>query len=720
MKKRLLNKFVWVCGWLWVGLLATVQVVAGVQPTLDSCQHPEPPVIVGSANAICRSEPVVLTATGCAGTTVWSTGEMGDRITIRPQQTTTYTAICRARQGCISCFANGWKIIVNTPGAPTVTPSATLVCAGDAVTLTANDCAGTIHWSVQGEGTSITGSSWTDRPQQTSVYQATCQQNSCTSNPSAAARIQLGTPTTPVVAADKRELCAGQAVRLTVSNCLGTVRWSDGGNGFVRTLLPNHPVTYRAICQIGSCRSDSSEKVLVAVRPAAQLQTGATTLTNGCPFQTADLSKIIPVDESASSQMYQYLFRTEARPDAPAVQSPGAVTAGTYYVFGRDEEGCHTEPVVVVVNISPCKNAVPVCLSNPPALVTRLNTLDWATGVVQLRGQLSGSATEASWGSSGDGLFTDSGLNARYLLSEAERQRGSATFTLTTPDPDGSGPCVGALSRIVVAAPARLPGVVGLSKKAGDPAWVTEGANRLIELTYQLGVANLGQNTLTNVRVFDDLDRTFSAAGVRTRSVSVRADSGLVINPLYTGRGSDTTLVLDGKLPIAGQSRIWLTVRLDVSQATTLTFLNQATVEALDGDGLRQRDRSTEGTEADPDRNGTPADNAEPTRVTLQSLQPDASETVFIPEGFSPNNDGINDRFVIQRLPTGITVQLEIFNRWGHAVYQNSDYKNDWDGTANQGIGGGGANRTLPDGTYYYQVRLSDGRDFARFLTLVR
>ena len=75
---------------------------------------------------------------------------------------------------------------------------------------------------------------------------------------------------------------------------------------------------------------------------------------------------------------------------------------------------------------------------------------------------------------------------------------------------------------------------------------------------------------------------------------------------------------------------------------------------------------------------------------------------------------------MIQRLPVGVTVQLEILNRWGHIVYRNDDYKNDWDGTANQGTTVGGNGAILPEGTYYYQVRLSDGSTFSRFLTLVR
>ncbi|GAB3777595.1 hypothetical protein GCM10028818_25010 [Spirosoma horti] len=399
-------------------------------------------------------------------------------------------------------------------------------------------------------------------------------------------------------------------------------------------------------------------------------------------------------------------------------QSPGAVLAGTYYIFVRNSAGCYTDPVAVSVTITPCEQAVPPCLSNPATVAIRLDSLDWAKGIVRLTAQLGGSASAPTWGSDGGGLFTTNGLTARYLLSETDRQRGKMVFTASTPDSDGAGPCSGVSVQQTVAAPARE--MVGLSKKVSEPIWLTERPTNLVELTYQLTVSNLGTNPLTTVQIADDLEAAFSATGALIQSLAVRADSGLVVNPKYSGRGADTTLLSAGNLASGQQSRVWLTVRLDVSQANTLTFTNKATATGVDVNGVICRDRSTNGLEADPDQNGDPSDNDEPTLVTLHSLRPEESETVFIPEGFSPNGDGINDRFVIRHVAVDLTIQLEVYNRWGHLVYRSDNYKNDWDGTANQGINLSAAKGYLPDGTYYYQIRLSDGRDYVRFMTLAR
>ncbi|MBK7754109.1 MAG: choice-of-anchor L domain-containing protein [Flavobacteriales bacterium] len=68
---------------------------------------------------------------------------------------------------------------------------------------------------------------------------------------------------------------------------------------------------------------------------------------------------------------------------------------------------------------------------------------------------------------------------------------------------------------------------------------------------------------------------------------------------------------------------------------------------------------------------------------------------IIVPNVFSPNGDGANDRFEI----TGIehlTNTVRIFNRWGQIVYEASDYRNSWDG------------QDVSDGTYFYEV-VADG-----------
>ena len=78
---------------------------------------------------------------------------------------------------------------------------------------------------------------------------------------------------------------------------------------------------------------------------------------------------------------------------------------------------------------------------------------------------------------------------------------------------------------------------------------------------------------------------------------------------------------------------------------------------------------------------------------------------ITIPEGFSPNHDGVHDYFVIIK-PYNVTLDLQIFNRWGNIVYANSNYKNEWDGKGT----GNFAGQDLVDGGYFYKLRAVDDK----------
>ena len=87
----------------------------------------------------------------------------------------------------------------------------------------------------------------------------------------------------------------------------------------------------------------------------------------------------------------------------------------------------------------------------------------------------------------------------------------------------------------------------------------------------------------------------------------------------------------------------------------------------------------------------------------------DASDNVFvrvfqkitIPNAFSPNGDGINDRWVIDKLDTYPESVTEVYNRYGQLVFRSMGYSRPWDGTYN--------GKPLPVGTYYYIIDRKNG-----------
>jgi gliding motility-associated-like protein len=67
---------------------------------------------------------------------------------------------------------------------------------------------------------------------------------------------------------------------------------------------------------------------------------------------------------------------------------------------------------------------------------------------------------------------------------------------------------------------------------------------------------------------------------------------------------------------------------------------------------------------------------------------------------FTPNNDGLYDKWVVFNSNCISKVEANVYNRWGGLVYHSDDYRNTWDGTYK--------NKPLPDATYYYVLNIVD------------
>ena len=88
-----------------------------------------------------------------------------------------------------------------------------------------------------------------------------------------------------------------------------------------------------------------------------------------------------------------------------------------------------------------------------------------------------------------------------------------------------------------------------------------------------------------------------------------------------------------------------------------------------------------------------------------------------IPAGISPNNDGLNEKFIIQNLKPADRVRLDIYNRWQTLVFRDGNYKNTFDGIGNQK---GLVNNELPDGTYYYILNINTEKPITGYIVINR
>ncbi len=81
----------------------------------------------------------------------------------------------------------------------------------------------------------------------------------------------------------------------------------------------------------------------------------------------------------------------------------------------------------------------------------------------------------------------------------------------------------------------------------------------------------------------------------------------------------------------------------------------------------------------------------------------------FIPEGFSPNGDMVNDVFFIRGILAFPSNEFTVFNRWGNIVFSAQPYQNTWDGKSGSDFNVGGD--VLPVGTYFYVLNLGDASE---------
>lgn len=261
-----------------------------------------------------------------------------------------------------------------------------------------------------------------------------------------------------------------------------------------------------------------------------------------------------------------------------------------------------------------------------------------------------------------------------------------------------------ALVNITVTQPSDPNSKIGLAKHLDS---TKPNVNGSYDLKFIFTVVNYGPNELVKVSVKDNLALAFSGAEFSVKGV--KATGNLRANTGFTGIGDTELLQSSSKLIGNEEAKIELDLNVKLKLAGG-TFFNSATAEGESQiTGFKVNDVSTNGIKPDPLQVGdvSPSDA---TQIKLDLLPS------YVPPAFSPNGDGVNDKFVVQNAD-GKNVSLEMYNRWGNRVYKSDDYKNDWGGEVTEGffLGSG-----IPDGTYYYIIIIDRKDKYVGFITVNR
>ena len=243
--------------------------------------------------------------------------------------------------------------------------------------------------------------------------------------------------------------------------------------------------------------------------------------------------------------------------------------------------------------------------------------------------------------------------------------------------------------------------IAGMKKRDVVNSWKKDGAVLIGEKTakYTASNASQGGNYATEVGntvcVAIDQDQTDIKIFEQPTIVSFQAATStreILPGGRYVYSIQDKEGIASGTIP----TKI---VGIVNDNATTSYVWSAATIEFEQGlpEGNFTKEGETEGTEWV----SLVVYNGEGTAVCKDSagFNMGVSLPLNIPNAFSPNGDGANDKWVIQGMNDFPDAQVTIFNRWGAKLYEKfAGYPADkaWDGEG------------MPVGTYYYILKLND------------
>jgi gliding motility-associated-like protein len=211
--------------------------------------------------------------------------------------------------------------------------------------------------------------------------------------------------------------------------------------------------------------------------------------------------------------------------------------------------------------------------------------------------------------------------------------------------------------------------------------------NSTYNMNFTFVVSNLMSRKLDSVVVSDNLTNAITQPA-QYSVISVSSTGGLKPNVSFDGNSNQNLILNTSQLSALAVDTIHVYLNI-IPKGVVGTLNNQAIARVVSPYGPINMNSSsaTRSTET----------SKLPTPFVLPQVPLD------IPEGFSPNRDGINDVFVITK-PYGTTLELEVFNRWGNVVYYNQNYNNEWDGKGTGNFLG----QDLVDGGYYYTIKAKD------------
>jgi gliding motility-associated-like protein len=338
-----------------IGTVGTCTAIGTTTVTVNTI-----PIITVNTGTICIGQQTATLSAGGAATYSWIPGTGLNATNVptvlaNPNTTTAYTVAATDANGCFS--ANTTTVTVNP--LPTIVVSSTLICNGNSATLPANGGV-TYTWTPATGLSSTNGSPVNANPITTTIYSVTgTDANGCFNTDSATVTVQNN----PIITANTSTICAGQQTATLTANGAGTYVWNPSAtlSSPVGTTVTGAPATttgYTITGTVGTCTATGTTTITVNALPIITIGSNSPVCVN----QTLNLT-------GSGALTYTWSGPNSFASTAPNPSIPGVTAAanGIYTLSVTDANTCtNVATENVVINSLPIVTATgaTVCLNN--------------------------------------------------------------------------------------------------------------------------------------------------------------------------------------------------------------------------------------------------------------------------------------------------------------------------------------------------------------------
>lgn len=594
---------------------------------------------------------------------------------VYPQQNTTYTVT--VFDECGNTDSDAVYVLVGTPYANAGADD--IICTGDTYTLNANYTLNGVYvWTEKLTGNIVGNAQQVDvTPSVTTIYEVSVTDD-CGNT--ATDEVQITVTQLVITVSSDPTICAGDDVTLTASSSLGggIFEWNGGGNTYYGSSVivsPDVTTTYIVTVDDGCIKDGPPVTVNVNQLPTV---TASAPVSDICPDESVVLTAGGATSYVWTSNTGDATLVGQETMVSPSV-SP--VISTLYTVTGTDGNNCvNTSQVGITVKPRMFADFI---LS--PAQICEDEQI-----TVTYQGNGSGAATY-DWNFDG-GIANPGTGQGPHQVSWSTMSSKTVTLTVTQ-----SG---------CVSQPFTQTLQVNQMPNANFSYGLTKGC---VPLTVDF--TNLSTNTDAGATYLWD----FGAAGTsNTQSPSYEFTQPgtydvtmTVNNPGCSNQMSVPTLVEAYPVPVASfeANPDKTSLKTPIITFSSTSVDNNLTYNWLTDDG---------GAYDVPQFTHTYADSGVyvvKMKIINEYGCPDSTTRIVtitprymlqIPTAFSPNNDGMNDKFEVRG--NGVKkFRMSIYNSWGSLIFESESISKSWDGIVN-------GQPALP-GVYIYRTYFQDEND---------